>query len=684
MRRNYLLVMLVVLPACSKPPLLVAPVPAQLTANDISATATLLRLEDRRDYDAAVLAALAADSSSYIRRRAALAAGRIRDPRALPLLAPLLVDPDTAVAAAAAFAAGLIADTAAVRLLGPLLSPEMLPAAPTVAAEAATALGKIGGPVAEGALERVLREAEGAGASALPVRAALLAIWKFDRPADIGPVTRWLGAPDPELRWSAAYALVRRRTPAAVPLLLALATDDATEDEVRAIALRGLTAPLADSAGVEHPAILALLIASAGSDDYATAINAIRSLGTFSEPAVVGELQALLADTPAHRRWAAIEALQSLGAAAAAASADLEGVVRNSNEPTALRAAALLALNDVDAAEAEAAAGALAAGGWRLRAAASQVLAMAQQRRGAAFELPRDPDARVQAAALRMALEAAGDSVAPLRRALLDALGSADPVLRASALGGFETLADPATLPLLLDAYDRAQRDTLNDAALAAVGALEALEQAGSPAAAAFFRRFSRPDDDVLRRRAAAAFPARGGWGDVLPIETQLSLAGYRALAEEFIAPVVAGAANPRVRIDTEGGSLVVELLAAGAPLTVANFLNLTRAGYFDGQEWPRVVPNFVVQGGDPRGDTSGGPGWSIRDEINRYRYRTGTLGMALSGPDTGGSQFFITHSPQPHLDGIYTIFGRVVENQEVIQQILPGQTIHRIEVLNP
>jgi peptidyl-prolyl cis-trans isomerase B (cyclophilin B) len=123
-----------------------------------------------------------------------------------------------------------------------------------------------------------------------------------------------------------------------------------------------------------------------------------------------------------------------------------------------------------------------------------------------------------------------------------------------------------------------------------------------------------------------------------------------------------------------------VELFGTDAPGTVDNFLTLARAGYFNGQEWPRVVPNFVIQGGDPRGDTSGGPGYAIRDEINRHLYGAGTLGMALSGPDTGGSQWFITHSPQPHLDGTYTVFGQVVGGMEVVHRVLPGDRILRIE----
>jgi cyclophilin family peptidyl-prolyl cis-trans isomerase len=95
-----------------------------------------------------------------------------------------------------------------------------------------------------------------------------------------------------------------------------------------------------------------------------------------------------------------------------------------------------------------------------------------------------------------------------------------------------------------------------------------------------------------------------------------------------------------------------------------------------------RVVPNFVIQGGDPRNDQNGGPGYSIRDEINLQKYTRGALGMALSGPDTGGSQFFITHSSQPHLDGGYTIFGRVTSSMGgVVDQTERGDRVETITV---
>src|SRR3712207_9432356 len=102
------------------------------------------------------------------------------------------------------------------------------------------------------------------------------------------------------------------------------------------------------------------------------------------------------------------------------------------------------------------------------------------------------------------------------------------------------------------------------------------------------------------------------------------------------------------------------------APNTVTSFLTLAEQGYFDGLTFHRIVPNFVIQGGDPRGDGNGGPGYQIRCEINQVPYARGAVGMALSGKDTGGSQWFVTHSPQPHLDGGFTGFERVIEGMGV------------------
>jgi cyclophilin family peptidyl-prolyl cis-trans isomerase len=113
----------------------------------------------------------------------------------------------------------------------------------------------------------------------------------------------------------------------------------------------------------------------------------------------------------------------------------------------------------------------------------------------------------------------------------------------------------------------------------------------------------------------------------------------------------------------------------------VDSFITLARKGYFNNLTFHRVVPNFVIQGGDPRGDGEGGPGYQIRCEVNTRPYARGAVGMALSGKDTGGSQFFITHSPQPHLDGGYTVFGQVISGMEVVDRISRGDVIRRVEI---
>ena len=124
-----------------------------------------------------------------------------------------------------------------------------------------------------------------------------------------------------------------------------------------------------------------------------------------------------------------------------------------------------------------------------------------------------------------------------------------------------------------------------------------------------------------------------------------------------------------------------IELAVLDAPRAVANFISLARRHFLGATPFHRVVPDFVVQDGDPRGDGEGGPGYTIRDEINERPYLRGTVGMALDWEDTGGSQFFITHSPQPHLDGRYTVFGRVIAGMEVVDRLQQWDQIRTVRV---
>jgi len=125
----------------------------------------------------------------------------------------------------------------------------------------------------------------------------------------------------------------------------------------------------------------------------------------------------------------------------------------------------------------------------------------------------------------------------------------------------------------------------------------------------------------------------------------------------------------------TEKGDIHIEFFDEDAPKTVKNFKNLIQDGFYDGLNFHRVIPNFVIQGGCPNGTGTGGPGYHIPCEINTQKHLVGSLSMAHAGKDTGGSQFFICHSPQPHLDGVHTVFGQTSDT-DVVNSIEPGDKI--------
>ena len=658
------------------------PTSGPLSDAELDAFAALLRLEDRREYAAAALDSAAASPSARVRGRAALAAGRIGDRRAVPLLTRLLADADTAVAASAAFSLGELADTTAVPALVPYVSADRITTAPTVVGEAALALGKMPTAAGKQAVEGFLRAAPASGPGVQrAVGQALLAVWRFPRPADVAPIAPWLGNADPELRWRAAYALSRRATPEGTAALFARADDP--DPLVRSFAARALTRALADSSSVTAPRALQRLVAATADTSHAVSVSAIRSLGTHPDPASLRRLEELLDSGDAYLAIAAAESLGRLDSLAVSTAPALRRVAMDAAKPVFLRTTALDALVAVSPEAAADVARAFAAeSGWRYRAAAARAAARLDDP-GQVLAFLSDPDARVAAAAVEGATagEAAGDTLDGVRGLLAGALQHPDVIVRANALGAIARRADPGFARFALDAFQRAQGDTLNDAALAALDVLGAVRAKDPQVAPAFFRAFARSGDYLVRQRVRQAFgdTLAAPWGEPLPVETPWEPSDYRGIVRDYVAPPLAGRPRPRALIVTDRGEIEVELFAEDAPLTVLNFLTLAGKGYFDGQEWPRVVANFVIQGGDPRGDTSGGPGYAIRDEMNRHPYLTGTLGMALSGPDTGGSQWFITHSPQPHLDGGYTVFGRVTRGMDVANRVLPGDRIVRI-----
>ncbi len=137
------------------------------------------------------------------------------------------------------------------------------------------------------------------------------------------------------------------------------------------------------------------------------------------------------------------------------------------------------------------------------------------------------------------------------------------------------------------------------------------------------------------------------------------------------------------VSMETDKGDIQLKLYPQHAPRTVNNFVFLADEGYYDGITFHRVIDNFMIQGGDPSGTGRGGPGYTFEDEFdgNPLKHEKGVISMANAGPDTNGSQFFITHSPQPHLNGKHTVFGEVVEGQDVVDQVQQGDAIRSVVV---
>jgi peptidyl-prolyl cis-trans isomerase B (cyclophilin B) len=133
--------------------------------------------------------------------------------------------------------------------------------------------------------------------------------------------------------------------------------------------------------------------------------------------------------------------------------------------------------------------------------------------------------------------------------------------------------------------------------------------------------------------------------------------------------------------IETGKGNLVLELFAGDVPVTVNNFVFLAREGFYDGTTFHRVIADFMAQGGDPTGTGGGGPGYKFADEFSEHTHVTGALSMANAGPNTNGSQFFITYTPQPHLNGHHSVFGQLVDGMDVLKAIKQGDTIVRINI---
>jgi len=642
--------------------------------------AALLAAADARRLDAAPIRDALANPNPAVRRQAALAAGRVGDPAAVDFLLPILNDTNPTVQAAAAFALGLLKDARALPALLQLVRAAPVADQGPAELEAVTAIAKTGGDEGARALVEIIATGSpGAPPPAPPVvSVALLEAWRLGPRAPVTELVAFADAPDLGARWRALYALGRLRAARGAARLVAALAD--REPTIRAVAARGVSKALLDSAHMDARAALDRLRPLLQDQDPQVRINALRAVGSFRDSALAAAVAPLVTD---QNIGVAVQAETTLGALRG--SAALQALrPRLTSSVFTLRRQALIALAQADSTTGVPAAAQLVGDAdWRWRSVAAEAFGAAGARAQLETQLA-DPDGRVVAQALQALqriVPATDSGLLPRARALL---AHADPAVRSVAADLLGRHPDAEDVDLLVQAYRRAENDPFDDARLSAVGALGAIASASPTGrlrvATRFIGAVPRPDDYVVRRLAADTLPdARDAWGPALPIVTGRSAAEYRDVARRWLAPALTGQPNPRVTLETDRGTLEIELLSAEAPLTVAAFIGLVERRYFDGTRWHRVVPNFVVQDGDPRGDGWGGPGFMLRDEVNPARYDVGTVGMALSGPDTGGSQYFITHSAQPHLDGIYTVFGRVVAGGAVLNAIAMGDRIRSI-----
>ena len=640
--------------------------------------AALLAAADARRLDAAAIRDALGNPNPAVRRQAALAAGRIGDPAAVDLLVPALGDTSPPVQAAAAFALGLLKDARALPVLLQRVRAAGVADQGAAEVEAVTAIAKIGGDEGARALTDVIATGSPGAPTPPVVAAALLEAWRLGSRAPVSDLVAYADDPAIGTRWRALYSLGRLRAHRGATRLVAALAD--REPTIRAVAARGVTKALLDSARIDARGAVDRLRPLLEDQNAQVRINALRAIGSFRDSTLSAAVAPLVAD---QNIGVAVQAETTLGVLRGGAA--LQALrARLTSSVFALRRQALIALAQADSATGAVAAAQVAGDAdWRWRSVAAEAFGAAGARARLEAQLA-DPDGRVVAQALQalQRIVPATDSGLVARARTL--IAHADPAVRSVAAELLGRHPDAEDVDLLVQAFRRADNDPFNDARLSALGALGAIASASPTGRLRVATRFvgvvPRPDDYLVRRLAADTLPdAREAWGPALPIATGRTAADYRDVARRWLAPALTGQPNPRVTLETDRGTLEIELLSAEAPLTVAAFLGLVERRYFDGSRWHRVVPNFVVQDGDPRGDGWGGPGFVLRDEVNPTRYEVGTVGMALSGPDTGGSQYFITHSPQPHLDGIYPVFGRVVAGGAVLEAIAMGDRIRSI-----
>jgi len=622
---------------------------------------------------------LVTDDEGRTRRRAALAIGRVGLPEAVPALQRALGDSEFEVRQMAAFALGLIGDASA----RPALLNALKDSEPIVQGRAAEALGTIGdksdapaitqmvyGLVQAGALNNIAPDdvtyplmppAEGVRLGLY----ALVRLGSFDGIAQSvltggngPPVSTW---------WPIAFALGRAGDARAVPALTALLPTPGRF--TAAFAARGLGALKAQS-----PAVVVALrdIVEKRQRDPAVVIEAVRALAAIRDTAARPLFEKILAEGESNPMLR-LETANALGALRSPASLDfIIDLIADPNP--GVRGAAIRAVAGIDTETFLTTLSGLDPDrDWTVRVAQAEAMAAlpGAQAEARLRTMLTDREPRVIPAVLRAMIAAKVPSV---QNVLIEQLKAEDFVVRATAANGLLELKATGGVRALSDAYQATVGDGTYVARAAMLTALSGLDPM---TARPILQQALQDEDWALRVKAAMLLRDQG----VTDTDAAIRPAPTRPMDDATRQSLLAPQFSPHAFVTTDRGTIEIELAITDAPLTVTNFIDLAHKGFFNGIPIHRVVPDFVIQDGDPRGDGEGGPGYTIRDELNELPYLRGTVGMALDWKDTGGSQWFITYSPQPHLDARYTVFGHVVNGLEIVDRTQPWDTVRRVQI---
>lgn len=640
-------------------------------------------LEDQRSLGQGELIRYLSDPDAAVRRRAALAAGRIGEKGATPALTALFGDSHPDVRRAAAFALGLVGDAAAAEaLLASLRDPD-----PLVRGRAAEALGRLSDAKHAGAIAQavvastagkptplVIRGQENEGTPLsddlwAAQRLMLEALARLKDGPAAGTALLANGAPRFDW-WVAAWTAMRIEKPELAPVLRAAV--GSADPLCRSFGARGLGA-------LKDPADLERLAALVSDKDTGVVVSALRGLGSLGQPAgVKAAVRALESDKTVVK----YEALRAIAALPPDRAIQSNVFPFLAHDDPWIRSAAFPALAKTDAE-----AFSLVLSGldpepvfW-VRAQIAAALGTAGDETSCHIldRMLREEEPRVVPAILEAIRAARGAAAAPVLQGRIE---DPDFAVRAAAAEGLAALKTQGVTAALVAAYKRSVNDADPDARFAQIEALAVQEDEAAPQALDMIAK-TDPARVVRLRALAKRRAAAGAALEPGPERVTRPFLDYRRSVEVFEQREGAPVFTPRAYVRTRRGTIEIHLDLVEAPLTSFSFIELARRGFYNGLTFHRVVPGFVVQGGCPRGDGNAGPGYSLRCELSPRPYRRGSVGMALSGKDTGGSQFFITHLPAPHLDGAYPLFGWVASGMEVVDRIEPGDVIDRIDVVD-